>query len=141
MERPCLSPGDRRGIVRAAYDKAARPVIFPPPLHIQVGLGLVPLERRVAGLACEMTDRKRVLYPACACPRQQGCCILHGVAHAIAPRYATEADTWLLTGELAYPTTFAVEVTPVEAMVLQRHAPAWLLTAQLEYARLTRRVA
>jgi len=145
VEPPNTSPADRRGMARWMREKCARPTLFPDPLHFVVKLGLRPVERRITGFGCECTDGHTIVYPPFDDARERGVRLYHGLAHCILLRHGwihSEADAWLLTGELALPTCEARRVRTIEeAFEEQQWATHWLLLFQIASVRLQRKAA
>lgn len=135
MGVPTLTPDERSIIARRLRDETKRPKTFPNPLQYVVALGLTPLEIRVPGFACEVTDRRLIGYPPCE-PRKQGLYVYHALAHYLCGKTHSEADAWLLTGELVFPAYLARLTTNIrEAEHLQQHAPGWFILCQCAYVQ------
>lgn len=69
--------------------------------------------------------------------RVNGGRIYHGLSHRQIRKYGrgSESDVWLLQGEIVAPWRRAAEMTVEELAERQRHAPIWLLAAQVEHAK------
>ena len=99
----------------------------------------------VPGVGCEYTDGTTVWFKWDPDPRVTGRRVAHGHAHCLLRDegwFASEADAWLLTGELVLPARVARRLPDLAAAAArQPWACDWLLAAQLAYARRAHRAA
>lgn len=142
---PNTSPAERREIAAWVRAKCARPTMFPDPLHFIVRLGFRPVEQKLPGMSCELTDGHTIYYPPTLDQRDRGRHAYHGLAHCVLLQHflcANETDAVLLEGELVYPTPEARKVRTLEqAIEAQQHAPTWLILFQLACVKLQRKAA
>lgn len=146
VEAPIISPGDVIQIVRAAYNRAARPVECPDPIHVARKHEIDVIDRVTQGAGNECCDTDCIRFRWDRSRRVRGSRVMHGLAHCLCDRAGfrdhEEADAVIVCAELALPTEYLHRCPTLEdAMKLSRHAERWLLRAQMLRASRWKRAA
>lgn len=139
VEAPVIPPGEVIQIARRAYERAARPVPCPDPIHVARRHGVDVIDRVPQGAGNECCDADCIRYRWDRSRRVRGVRVLHGLAHCLCEREGyrdhTEADAVILCAELALPTEYVRQCATLDdALTLARHVERWLLRAQLHRA-------
>lgn len=144
VEAPIIPAGDVVQLVRAAYDRAARPVACPDPIHVARRHDIDVIDRVPQGAGNECCDCIRFRWDRSR--RVRGGRVLHGLARCLCDRAGfhdhTEADAVIVCAELALPTEYLRRCPTIDdALALSRHAERWLLRAQMHRAGRWKRAA
>lgn len=119
-------------------NKAARPTMIPPPLHIAEKLGAKVVDRVPEGAGEEVCDGVWIKYRWDPDQRVRGGRIYHGLGHRAFVRAKwphNEADAWWMAAELAMPMAVVPRMRSIRhALKSSPWAPAWLLQAQIDAA-------